>query len=269
MLTANNSGVYMDNTDLIKKWESEENHAFLGWDFSHINGRFSEPDPPWNYKTIVQSYLKDTDILLDMGTGGGEVLLSFNHPYKNTYATEAYEPNYELCKKTLSPLGITVARTFTDEDFNSDDKIPFGDEMFDIIINRHESFDINEVNRTLKQGGYFITQQVGNKNAGEFIQRLNENIKVPRLPHHTVDNYTNGLKNMGFRIIKTDEFQSPMKFYDVEAFVFWAKVIVWEFPGFSVKTHLDKLFDCQKEIDEKGFIQGTGHYFLIIAKKMQ
>ena len=257
----------MNNIDLTKQWEAEENHAFQGWDFSHIAGRLSENNPPWDYRTVIKSYLKDTDILLDMGTGGGEVLLSINHPYKNTYATEAYEPNFELCKKTLSPLGITVERTFTDEDFNSDDKIPFNDDMFDFVINRHESFDLNEVNRVLKQSGYFITQQVGNKNAGEFIQRLNDNVDVPRLPNHTIENYINTLEKLGFEVIKKDEFQSPMKFYDVGALVFWAKIIVWEFPGFSVKTHIDKLLDCQKEIDEKGFLQGTGHHFLIVAKK--
>jgi SAM-dependent methyltransferase len=257
----------MSKNELIKQWEAEENYAFQGWDFSHIDGRLSEHNPPWDYKAVIKQYLKDTDILLDMGTGGGEVLLSFNHPYKNTYATEAYEPNFELCKKKLSPLGITVKRTFTDENFNADDKIPFGNQMFDVIINRHESFDLNEVNRALKQGGYFITQQVGNMNAGEFIQRLNDDIQVPRLPNHTVDNYTNSLKKLGFNIIEADEFQSPMKFNDVGALVFWAKVIVWEFPSFSVKTHLDKLLDCQKEIEEKGFIQGTGHHFYIVAKK--
>jgi len=66
----------MNSTELIKQWEAEENFAFQGWDFSHLNGRWHSPEPPWDYKAIVKSYLKDTDILLDMGTGGGEVLLS-------------------------------------------------------------------------------------------------------------------------------------------------------------------------------------------------
>ena len=43
-----------------------------------------------------------------MGTGGGELLLSFNHPYDKTSVTEGYEPNIKLCQEVLSPLGIKV-----------------------------------------------------------------------------------------------------------------------------------------------------------------
>jgi len=254
------------NNDLIKQWEAEENFAFQGWDFSHIDGRWDYPELPWDYKTVVKSYLKDADILLDMGTGGGEILLTINHPYKNTYATEAYEPNFELCKRVLSPLGINVVRTYTDENFQTDDKIPFENDFFNVIINRHDSFDLSEVNRTLKRGGYFITQQVGNKNDNEFMQRLNDE-KFTHSPSHTIENYTDTLIKLGFQIVKTDEVFYPLRFYDIGALVFYAKIVPWVFPKFSVKTHLDKLFSCQKEVDEKGFLQGTGHRFLIVAQK--
>ena len=44
--------------------------------------------------------------LLDMETGGGEFLLSLNHPYENTSAIEGYKPNVDYCNKILKPLGI-------------------------------------------------------------------------------------------------------------------------------------------------------------------
>ena len=257
----------MNDNELIKQWEAEENFAFQGWDFSHIDGRWDSPEPPWDYKAVVKSYLKNTDILLDMGTGGGEILLSLNHPYKHTYATEAYEPNYELCKKVLSPLGITVAQTYTDEKLNADDKIPFEDNHFDVVINRHESFDLCEVDRVLKHGGYFITQQVGTKNFNEFAEMLNDNF-VLESPMHTIGNYSKTLGELGFKILKTDEAKYPVKFYDIGALVFYAKIIVWEFPKFSVKTHLEKLFSCQRELIKKGFLGGTGHRFIIVAQKI-
>jgi hypothetical protein len=120
----------MTHTELMQQWESEENFAFQGWDFAHIDGRCDCPNPPWDYRSVVKSYLKDTDTLLDMGTGGGEVLLSIKHPYNRTYATEAYVPNFELCQKVLSPLGITVAQTYTD------DKLPFENQHFNFIIDK-------------------------------------------------------------------------------------------------------------------------------------
>lgn len=255
---------YIEMLELTKQWEAEENYAFQGWDFSHLDGRWDEPDPSWDYPTIVKTYLKDSDILLDMGTGGGEVLLSIGHPYKSTYATESYQPNFELCNKVLSPLGITVVQTFNDE--ARLDKLPFDDSFFDVIINRHESFDLTEVNRTLKCGGFFITQQVGNKNTREFIKRLNDGFTFD-LPFHTIEKYAESLNDLGFDIVKTDESIYPVKVFDVGALVFMAKIIVWEYPGFSVKTHLEKLLDCHKEINEKGFLEATGHRFLIVARK--
>jgi len=259
---------HMNEAELMKQWKEEEKCAFQGWDFSHINGRWVEPGLPWDYKAVVQAYLKSTDTLLDMGTGGGEVLLTLNHPYKNTYATEAYAPNFELCKKVLSPLGITIVQTFTDENFHTDNKLPFDEDFFDVVINRHEDFELTEINRVLRQGGYFITQQVGNQNTNEFIQRLNDADFAFDRSHHTMDRYIGLLKQLGFQMVKVEEAKYPIRVYDVGAFVYYAKIIVWEYPGFSVKTHMDKLLNCQREIEEKGFLGGTGHRFLIVARKL-
>jgi len=43
----------MGNAELIELWETEENHVFQGCDFSHLDGRWDEPDPPWHYQAVV------------------------------------------------------------------------------------------------------------------------------------------------------------------------------------------------------------------------
>ena len=250
----------VNHAQLTAQWEAEEKFPFQGWDFSHLDGRWDCPAPPWDYRAVVEFYLNDNDRLLDLGTGGGEVLLSIGHPYGNTYATEAYLPNLELCRKVLSPLGLTVAQTY------EDDKLPFENAFFDCVINRHESFNLMEVDRVLKPGGYFVTQQVGNQNKREFAQMLIDGLP-PFFPAHTIENYVIALKEMGWRVLQTDETRYPVKFYDVGALVYYAKIIPWEFPGFSVKTHLDKLLACQQEIEEKGLLLGSGHRWLIAAQK--
>jgi SAM-dependent methyltransferase len=251
----------MDINELKEQWKYEESYAFRGWDFSHIRGRWDSGSLPWDYSEILLSYLKNTDKLLDMGTGGGEFLLSLKHPYKLTTVTEAYPPNVEFCKKELEPLGITVVQVY------GDNRLPFENKSFDIIINRHESFDPPEVYRILKSGGYFITQQVGGKNDNDLSHRLIDHF-VPKFSGHSLKNNISLLENAGFEIIKSEEAFTPIRFFDVGALVYFAKIIAWEFPDFSVETSLDRLFECQKEIEEKGFIQGTEHRFIIVAKKL-
>ena len=248
------------NAQLLKQWKSEEEAFRLrGWDFSCIAEKWDCPEPPWDYNLAVKSYLRDTHLLLDIGTGGGEVLLTIGHPHKNTTVTEGYVPNFELCKRELSPLGIIVAQTFDDK------KLPFADQSFDFIINKHEGFDIAEVARTLKQGGYFFTQQVGRQNVHALEQAVNGKAGSAS-PEHRIDYYENSLLQSGFQIIMRDEAKFPVRFFDVAAVIFFCKACVWNFPGFSVETHFDQLRNIQHEIDAKGCFEATGHRFLLAAR---
>ena len=180
----------INKIELKKIWEREEEPVFSGWDFSYINNRIKEEKLPWNYEEIVRNYLDDTTRLLDMGTGGGEFLLTLNHPYNLTSVTESYIPNYDLCNKKLGSLGIEVKYV------ENDNRIPFPDKMFDIIINRHESFELSEVYRIFKSGGIFITQQVGIKNNIELSRFLLDNC---------LDSQIIKANNIGFKVIETLE----------------------------------------------------------------
>ena len=52
--------VTMKEKELIDIWKREESVAHIhGWDFSHIEGRYTEEtDLPWNYQNIILDYLK-------------------------------------------------------------------------------------------------------------------------------------------------------------------------------------------------------------------
>ncbi|MBQ5675219.1 MAG: SAM-dependent methyltransferase, partial [Lachnospiraceae bacterium] len=71
----------------------------------------------------------------------------------------------------------------------------------------------------------------------------------------------------GFRIVRAEEAFRPIEFYDVGAFVWFARVIEWEFPGFSVDSCFEQLLQMQKTIERNGKVVGTIHRFLIVAKK--
>lgn len=251
------------NRELLKKnWLAEESIAHIrGWDFSHINGRYEEEnDLPWNYRVLVTQYLKPEHRLLDLDTDGGEFLLSLHHPFPNTSATEAYLPNVQLCQKTLIPLGI---------DFHQADAastLPFENDTFDIVINRHGNFNVSELYRILKPHGIFISEQVGAENDRELVDLLLPGTEIP-FPNQKLNPVAESFIQTGFDILQSQEALRPIKFYDVGAFVWFAHIIEWEFPCFTVEKCLDKLYHAQEILEENGCVEGRIHRFLIIAKK--
>ena len=252
----------MNENDLKTIWKNEEEKVFRGWDFSYFDGRIIEENLPWDYRAIVQKHLKEDDVLLDMGTGGGEFLLTLNHPYNNTHVTEGYPPNIELCHKKLGSLGIHVSEVL------DDDVLPYEDESMDIIINRHESYDIYEVYRVLKKGGIFITQQVGGENNMVLSNRIcNSKVRSIDLKNKMAYQISEFIA-AGFTIIDSGEYFPELKFLDTGALVYFAKIIEWEFIDFSVDSCFEKLLKIEEEISDKGFVTSKEHRYFIEARKV-
>ena len=252
----------MKENELIQAWKAEEEIAHIhGWDFSHIDGRYMEDTNfPWNYRQLIGEYLTSDMKLLDIDTGGGEFLLSLGHPYENTAATENYLPNVQLCKETLLPLGINFRQA------DGKDKLPFEDARFDVVINRHGDFNPREIYRVLKAGGVFISQQVGAENDRELVDILCGELPLP-FPEQYADKVAAAFQNEGFSILRQEECFTPIRFYDVGALTWFARVLPWEFTGFSVDTHIQNLMKAQHILETEGYIEGKTHRFLIVTQK--
>lgn len=252
----------MNRAELKSIWKKEEKTAYIkGWDFSHIHGRYEEEnDLPWDYEKIVRQHLTDTAKVLDYDTGGGEFLLSLNHPFAGTAATEGFEPNVRLCQEKLLPLGIDF------KECNTPSRIPYDNETFDMIINRHGNFAARELYRLLKKGGIFVTQQVGGDNDRDLVEMVLPEVESS-FPHLNLEEQRNAFVDAGFHILAAEEAYRPIKFYDIGAFVWFAHIIEWEFPGFSVDKCFEQLLKMQKIIENQGKIEGTIHRYLIAARK--
>lgn len=252
----------MDGSARKAAWKREEAQAHIhGWDFSHIRGRYEEEhDLPWSYEALARAYLREDAMLLDCDTGGGEFLLTLNHPHEKTAATEGYPPNIALCRETLVPLGIDF-RPCSDPS-----AIPFPAASFDLILNRHGSFDAAETCRLLKPGGVFLTEQVGADNDRDLVERVLPGLERP-FPHLYLARQRRVFEEAGLHILQAEEAYRPIFFYDVGAFVWFARIIQWEFPGFSVDACFDRLCAMQADLERDGFLRGTIHRFLLAAQK--
>lgn len=252
----------MNLSEQIALWKEEERIAHIrGWDFSHIDGKYQQQeDLPWNYRDTILRHLTPDMQLLDIDTGGGEFLLDLNHPHEHTAATENYPPNVALCAETLLPLGI---------DFRPGDGkgiLPFEDESFHMVINRHGDFNPSEIYRVLKPGGLFITQQVGAENDRELVTLLCGETPLP-FPEQYLDITADKFREAGFSVEEAEECFRPIRFFDMGALVWFARIISWEFPGFSVDTHLEGLQNAQCLLEKTGSIDGRVHRFFLVARK--
>lgn len=253
-----------EGSDLLKMWEAEESIAYIhGWDFSHLDGRYEEEPLPWDYKDEVLHRLKPSMRILDMDTGGGEFLMSLGHPFEKLAATEGYPPNVKLCEETLFPLGIDFRPA------ESGGKIPFEDQSFDMVMNRHGSFCPEEIHRVLKPGGIFVTQQVGAENDREFVKLLlGEDMEMP-FPNQYLEITKNAFVEAGFSVTDGKECRKEIRFFDTGALVWFARVLPWEFPDFSAAQYADRLFRAEEILQEQGFLSGTIHRYFLAAEKRE
>jgi len=113
-----------------------------------------------------------------------------------------------------------------------------------------------------------ITEQVGADNDRDLVEMVLPGTEKP-FPHLTLAAQRRNFEAAGFEILQAEEAYRPIIFYDVGAFVWFAHVIAWEFPGFSVDNCLEGLLQMQERIDKTGRVAGTIHRYLIVARKQK
>jgi SAM-dependent methyltransferase len=127
---------------------------FEGWDWSAFRGRFDEDRPSWDYRAVVREHADRVGSMLDLGTGGGELLAALAPLPTRTVATEGYAPNVAVARRRLEPLGVEVVDTTALGD--EQEPLPFPSGSVELVINRHESYAPREVHRILAPGGWFV-----------------------------------------------------------------------------------------------------------------
>jgi hypothetical protein len=248
----------MDETALLERWENEARQPFQGWDFSYLEGRYHSEVPPWSYEQKVQHLIHDVDSLLDMGTGGGEKLIEFHDLFpKYTVATEGYAPNIPFAMKNLQPYGVSVIPY----DSETDAQMPFADNSFARIINRHESYDAREIARVLHDGGIFCTQQVDGRNMEDLYSLFDMETAYP---HVNLAGFQQELERVGLHIQEALDWQGKVTFADVSALIYYLRAVPWEAPAdFTVQGYKQVLID----LHTRGTLTFTIRRFYLQATK--
>lgn len=253
--------------------DEAERRPFVGWDFSWLQGRLDSQPLPWDYTATVLGHGHRSPDLLDLGTGGGEWLAALPYRPPRTVATEAWPPNVAIAKARLEPLGVAVVQVQPARDNTGQpvegkaSPLPFGDEAFHLVVDRHESFDVDEVARILVPRGWFITQQVDAGNDAEY--RALFGIKSPEVdPDGRWESWLpDQLEHAGLHVVEQSSAPLVQVIRDVGALAWGLKAIPWMVPDFSIDRYRTRLREIQQRIDREGPITVRQRRFWVRAQK--
>lgn len=234
---------------------AEKARTFSGWRFGVETRRLGDP-MPWSYEDHVRGFARGMAAVLDMGTGGGERLATMRDALPPlVVATEGWSVNAPVAHRRLAPLGVDVVYT-------AEEVLPFATNAFDLVVNRHSSIDPVEVDRVLRPGGAFVTQQVGRANWKELAPHF------PRM-HDFGDELgrqSQGLRDLGFNVT-THEHQDQMVVPSLGEFVYMLSVANWTIPDFDVERDIDALLALERDcLTDVGFVVTEDRYLLTARK---
>ena len=239
----------------LEPWVAKA-RRFSGWDFADIRVRELDPGPRWNYARIVRDHGAGSNAVLDMGTGGGELLTTLRPSFPGSViATEELSRNAPVAFQRLRPLGVSVVRCRSL-------RLPFFDSTFDLVIDRHEEFSPQEVGRVLAPGGVFITQQVGQSEWCElrsFFPRMTEFGDLRSV-------YSEEFDRIGFRV-ESEEHTYRVAYPSLGEIVFMLGVAPWMVPDFDLNRDLDSLLEFEAHCSAADGLVVTESRFLMIARK--
>lgn len=248
-----------------------------GWDFSWFEGRATEARPSWGYAVSMAERLGGACAVLDVQTGGGEVLdfalakavdsaaeaarTARNVPAKPpllTIATEGWPPNVAKATALLRPRGVAVVAAA------EDDPLPFADGAFDLVVSRHPVRPHwDEIARVLQPGGTYFAQHVGPGSVFELVEFFlgpqPDDVRSARHPgRERADAEAAGLEVVGLRAERL-----RMEFHDIGAVVHFLRKVVWMVPGFTVEAYEPRLRELHERIRAVGpFVaHSTRHLF--------
>ena len=244
--------------DLVDEAEAA---PIRGWDFSWLDGRAEEDRPSWGYHRLLASRVARASVVIDLQSGGGELLARLPERPELLVATEGWRPNVAVAASRLQPLGVQVVATHDDRP-----GLPFRDAVADLVSSRHPiSTWWAEIARILRPGGTFLSQQVGPHS----VQELTEFFLGPQPAVSKRDPALAraSAEAAGLEVVDLRSERLRTVFYDIGAVVYFLRLVVWIVPGFSVDAYRDRLAALHEQIEDDGQYLAYATRFLIEARK--
>lgn len=231
-----------------------------GWNFSSL--KCTVEGKAWDFYEEAVKLIKKSDVLLDIGTGGGEKLLTIAETALLLIGIDISTKRIGDARYNLHASGTSNVRFFEMDS----EELQFPNEFFNVITCRQSPFSAQEVARVLAHDGVFLTQQVSEHdklNMADVFGRGNAACEDGTLKNK----YMNELRDAGFQDIQAFDYDATEYYESHEDLIFLLKhtPIV---PNFGQNNHDFALLDqfIEQYQTSKG-IKTNSKRFMIIARK--
>jgi SAM-dependent methyltransferase len=225
-------------------------HARRGWDFSSMSD--ARRPVPWEYREVVLRYLRPSDTVLDIGTGGGERLRDLAGAFGSGLGIDV-DPamvRFATENSAMPNLSFRVGS----------DRLESVPETFDVIIGRHAPFDRGAVAAHLRPGGYFITQQVGERNMACVKAALGQPPEPPAIQRQS-------FAGSELRLLAFLEYDVEYVVRDIESLVFWLNALDLDHADVDGGSALASAVTLNQilagNVDDRGFVTNEHRYLAV------
>lgn len=232
-----------------------------GWDFSNLE--IISEGIKCNFYEEVTSRCKNTDVLLDIGTGGGENLLRISSSLLFLVGIDLSNAMIEKAESNLRKSNVSNVRFFQ----MPSEALQFPSGLYDIVTSRHAPFSSKEVFRVLKSGGLLLTQQVSESDKFNLKKAFGRGQSIHEKDGALEEQYIGKLYEAGFSNVQSFEYDAIEYYQRPEDLIFLLKhtPIIPDFG--QEKDDFKILRDfIEKNRTEKG-IRTNSKRFLIIGEK--
>lgn len=235
-----------------------------GWGFAWLDGRATEERPTWGYSRMAVARIQRARSLLDVQTGGAEVLAEIldnsGHVPTRVVATESWAPNVRIASANLRDRNGNVVRIADDGPF------PFRDGTFDLVVSRHPVVTRwDEVGRVLFSGGTYFAQHIGAGSNRELIDFMMGPQPVSRA--RSTERAVTEADAHGLELVDLREESLRVEFHDVGAVAYFLRKVIWTVPDFTVERYRGRLADMHERITTDGVFVCYSRRFLIELRK--
>jgi SAM-dependent methyltransferase len=211
----------------------------------------------------VTKRCKSSDILLDIGTDGGENVLRIASSLLFLVGIDLSSGMMETAQSNLKKSEVSNVR-FSQM---SSDNLQFPTVFFDVISSCHAPFVSNEIAKVLKNGGIFLTQQVSEADKLNLKTAFERGQNFGEVDGALKERYIKDLKAAGFTEVQSFEYDAIDYYQRAEDLIFLLKhtPIIPDFG--QGENDLVILSDfIENNQTDKG-IRTNSKRFLIIANK--